>query len=195
MENLVAQSIGFFALAIIVMVFQVNRRRHMLYLKAAASVLFAIHFGLLGAWTGAAMNGVNVARCSVFSLKNQYKWAHHIFWLFFFIALLWTAGILSWQGYISLLPMAGMTFGSIAFWMTDKRKIRLIALMTPMMWFTYNYMSGSYPGMATDTLLFISNVIGIVRFDLLGGKGIHLKKPVHATIPIMIHHNHHPEKH
>lgn len=191
----VIQGIGFLALAIIVMVFQVDRRRKMLYLKAVASVLFTIHFALLGAWTGSALNGVNVFRCSIFSLKNQYKWAHHAFWLYLFLGFIWAATLISWQGYISLLPMAGMTFGSIAFWMSDPKKIRTIALITPVAWFTYNFLSGSYPGMATDTLLFLSNLIGIIRFDLLKGKGLHLRRPVHATAPILIHHHHHPKKH
>ncbi|MEK9195850.1 MAG: YgjV family protein, partial [Patescibacteria group bacterium] len=74
--------------------------------------------------------------------------------------------ILTWHGLISLLPMIGMITGTIAFWQSNPRYIRLIGLISPPLWFTYNYISGSYAGMFAEIILLSSNLIGIYRFDI-----------------------------
>ncbi|MEK7070605.1 MAG: YgjV family protein, partial [Patescibacteria group bacterium] len=56
--------------------------------------------------------------------------------------------------------------GTIAFWQSNPRYIRLIGLISPPLWFTYNYISGSYAGMFAEIILLSSNLIGIYRFDI-----------------------------
>lgn len=157
--NIAAQTIGFIALAVAILVFQNNDRRKMLYLQLLAALLFAIHFGLLGAWTGVAMNLIGGLRSAVF-MRTQRR-----VWLYGFMIIFIVAGGVTWQSVYSILPIIGMLTGTIAFWMQSASWIRYHALISPPAWFVYNAIVGSYPGMIAEVLIFTSIIIGIERFD------------------------------
>jgi hypothetical protein len=105
------QLIGFVALGIAFSVYQLNERKGMLRLQMWASLLFSIHFFLLGAYTGSVS-------------------------------------------------------GSLAYWQPVAKSIRLLALISPPAWFTYNFISHSYTGMATEIFLFTSILLGMYRLDV-----------------------------
>lgn len=137
----------------------------MLYRQLGAAALFTLHFGLIGAVTGAAMNVVNIFRSVVFTHGNQ-RWARGRHWLYIFLAAFIIAGIYSWQGWYSILPIVAMTTGTLAFWMKDTHRIRRIALISPVSWLAYNTISGSYPGMVVEVMILMSIILAMLRFDL-----------------------------
>lgn len=73
---------------------------------------------------------------------------------------------ITWQGPISLLPLLASTIGGIALWHKDPKSIRRWALIVPPLWFTYNVIVGSYPGMIIEIIMFTSNLVGEYRFDI-----------------------------
>lgn len=164
-----SQIIGFFASSFIVLSFQAKKRKHILYTLMVGQVLFCIHFFMIGAYTGSALNLLSVFRSFVFS-QNKKKWASKIFWLYNFIVLFWVTGFLSWEGYISLLPTVGMTIISFALWNKNEKKVRKLSLFARPFWFTYVLISKSYAGIITEILLLISIIIGIIRYDIIKKK-------------------------
>lgn len=135
----------------------------MLLLGLTACLLWATHFYLLGAVTGSAMNLMAAVRfCVYYSIKPSKRnlW---VMWLF--IGLTALATVLTWKGMISLLPFAGTACGVIAFWQKKTKYIRRLALLSSPPWLTYGLIVGSYPGVAAETLLMGSNLIGQYRFD------------------------------
>lgn len=167
MIQIIGQSIGFVALVVSVFVFQKNKRKSMLLLQMVASFIFMVHYLLLGAITGATMNFINTFRNYIFSQKERWHWASSSFWLYFFISVFIISGLITWQGYISILPIIGMVIGTISFWMNDPRRIRLFSLVSPPLWFIYNFISHSYPGMIVEIINITSIIIGIIRFDII----------------------------
>jgi hypothetical protein len=159
---LVAQVIGFVAMGFALFVFQVNKRKTMLKLQTVAASLFTVHFYMIGAPTGAALNFIGIARNYSFYRFKSRSWLIPTA----FIAAFILVGVLTWQGPLSLMPMIAMTTGTIAFWQSGTAAIRLLALVAPPLWFTYNYLSGSYAGMITEVVYLSSNLIGIYRFDV-----------------------------
>lgn len=158
-----AQLIGFVAAALAFVVFQSNRRHRMLLLQVAANILWTIHFHLLGATTGSAINLTTSVRNSTYYLvgKNRNPLIPSLFGVAF-IAI--TA--LAWEGPRSLLPLIGTLIGTIAFWQMKTNHIRLIALASPSLWLVYNVLSGSYAGIVSDVLVIASIALGIYRFDI-----------------------------
>jgi hypothetical protein len=158
----VIQLIGFIALVVSLLVFQVNRRGNMLKLQMSAAIMYSLHFFLLGAFTGAAMNILGALRNFLFykTRKRTRLLPGLLIFAFSF------AGIITWQGPLSLLPILGMISGTLAFWQSNPKHIRRLALMAPPLWFIYDLMSGSYPGMLTELIMFSSNCVGIYRFDI-----------------------------
>lgn len=157
--NITAQIVGLVALACSVAVFQSNDRKKMLYIQLLTAVLFAVHYGLLGAWAGVAMNLINSLRSVIFvRTRNR-------IWLYVVISAFVLASIVTWESAYSSLPLIGMLSGTIAFWMGSSSKIRYIALLSPPVWFAYNLLVGSYIGLFAEVFIFTSIIVGIKRFD------------------------------
>ena len=145
-------------------VFQSNKRKRMLVMQTLSALLWTAHFFLLGAFTGSAMNLITVGRNYVFfevGKKRDVRIPLMIGAVFIL------AAILTWQGPSSLLPLTGSLIGTLAFWQIKPHYIRLIAIPGPCCWFAYNVLSRSYAGMMTDSLVLLSVLLGIYRFDIL----------------------------
>lgn len=136
----------------------------MLLLAMSSCILWCVHFLLLGAVTGAFMNFIGACRALTF--QNVEPTKRNIWVLFIFIGLLTGATALTWQGMVSLLPLAGSTANIIAYWHKKPKFIRRFALVASPPWFIYDVLSGSYPGMAVEIFKVCSNLIGQYRFDL-----------------------------
>lgn len=160
---MVIQGIGVVALVANLSVFQTNKRKNMILLGLCGCLLWAGHFFLLGALTGAALNTVAAVRFYVYYRTKPSKRNIWIMWFFIGVTILATA--LTWQGWISLLPFIGTASGVIAFWQKKTKYIRRLALVSSPPWLTYAIIVGSYPGIVVESLLLISNLTGQARFD------------------------------
>lgn len=136
----------------------------MLLLVISASLLWSVHFLLLGAVTGAAMNLLTAGRSYVYYKLRPAQRHFLIPWAFVVVLVVVTAW--TWQGMTSLLPLIGSVSGVIAFWLKNPKYIRRVGFTSSPPWLIYNILSGSYPGMVVEVLLMVSNLIGQYRFDL-----------------------------
>ena len=143
----------------------------MILLGLCGCLLWAGHFFLLDAFTGMALNLVAAVRFYVYYRTKPSKRNIWIMWFFIGITVLATA--LTWQGWISLLPLIGTASGVIAFWQKKTKHIRRLALISSPPWLAYAVIVGSYPGIVVESLLLISNLTGQARFDF---KKIHYRK-------------------
>ncbi|TCL67401.1 inner membrane protein [Hydrogenispora ethanolica] len=164
MKDWMIQGIGFVGLILAFVSFQNKQKQGILFYQILASLAYLCHFFLLGAFTGSVMNLLGAVRNGVFYQQDQ-KGSGGRFWLYFFIAAYIASTVWTWKGYYSLLPMTGMIAGTISFWMKDPKWIRLIMLISPPCWFTYNLLSGSIPGMMTEVFNIISLAAALIRFD------------------------------
>ena len=165
-NQVLAQSIGFIAFLFIVLSFQNNKRSLILLFLIIAQTSFVIHFALLGAWTAVAMNAISAIRTYVFHQRDIKGWANKRIWFYLFLGLFWIVGFLVWEGSFSLFPILAMTAETIGLWMEKTRHIRLLNIIPRPLWFTYNFIVGSYAGMVTEVFVFCSILIGIFRFDV-----------------------------
>jgi hypothetical protein len=157
------QLIGVLALLANLSLFQINTRKNMLLLGLATCLLWAMHFYFLGAMTGFAMNLIAAGRFLAYYKTKPAKQNRWLMWLFIGITALATT--LTWKGAISLLPFIGTACMVIAFWQTNTKHIRRLALASSPPWIIYGVIVGSYPVIAAETLLMVSNLIGQYRFD------------------------------
>lgn len=163
---MIALIIGYLALIFVILSFQANKRLYILLLMCIAQSLFFIHFYLLNAWTAALLNLIGAIRCVIF-MQSGKVWADLKIWPIFFLVLYWMIGWLVWEGWYSILPLLAVTFGTLGLWMKKPRYIRLVNLIPRPLWFTYNFIVKSYPGMTTEIFVLFSIVIGIIRYDII----------------------------
>ncbi len=131
-------------------------------------MLFVVHYLLLNAWIGALMNLIEAGMVFVAYKKEAKSWAMHKFWPYIFILLFVVAGLFTSRALVDFFPVLAQIFGTIAVWQTNPRSIRFIMLAPRPLWFIYNFIVGSYAGMAAEIFILLSVLTGIVRFDILG---------------------------
>lgn len=167
MIYIVAQGIGFVALFFAVMAFQSNKREKLLFFQLLSATFYLLNLFLLGAYTGAVVMAFGVIRNCIFIQKGKKKWASSPVWVFIFIGIFTISGLLTYENIFSILPIIGMSLGTISFWMTKPSHIRKIAPTMPIIWIVYDYVSGSISGIIIELFYLTSVIVGIIRFDLL----------------------------
>ncbi len=155
-----AQGVGTVAAILNVVAFLCKGRQRIVAIHLVGSIVWALHFGLLGAMTGVAMNAGGVLRQYVFLRRSDRLWAMWSGWPWLFIVLFSLAAALTWQGWPSLFPLGGMIAGTLGLWQLNTRRLRQLCMASPPLWFCYNVVVRSYPGMVTEVCLLIAQIIG-----------------------------------
>ena len=165
----VAQVIGFAALILLVASMQQKTQTRIAVFQVCSGILWTTHMLMLGAWTGAVMNGIGVPRAGVFAFRAKYDWARHFGWRVFFILLCVGGASFSavrGDGWLALLPLTGMILTTFALSCDRPFRVRLLSLINQPFWLIYNLCSGSISGVACETLNILSTVVAMLRLDL-----------------------------
>ena len=148
-----AQILSIIAMTIALLSFQQKTQKRIVLFQFCSSFLFAVHFLLLGAITGALLNFMAAGRALIYSKRDQ-KWAASPFWILLF----------------SILPFgiygASFAFFGISFRMKQAAQVRLFSLISSPLWLIYNIFNFSIGGILTESFSLISILIGILRLDL-----------------------------
>lgn len=160
-----AQIVGIIALICAVISFQQRTHKRILAFQLAANTVFCIHFIMLGAYTGALLNAVAALRSLVFVNKGK-PFADNVVWLYVFCIVSVVAGVFTWNGFASILPIAGMVCTTVAFWIKKPSLVRLTAFPSSPMWLAYNLITGSYAGVITEIVNMCSIITAIIRIDI-----------------------------
>ncbi len=148
--------------------FQCNKHSHALALKMTEEGSFGIQYLLLGGYTGAVLNLVGIFRNLIFTYlgkkdkQNELKYARIILSIVFAVL-----GLLSWEGYISVLIIFAKVLSTLAYGTTNMKKMRMMLSVTCVCWICYNTYVGSIAGVISDSCNFVSVMIGIIRYDIM----------------------------
>ena len=159
------QAIGFVALILCIISYQSNRYRKLMSIRAASEFVFCVHFLLLGVLSGSAMQFIGGIRNLAF-VRLENKKNKMLIAIITFCVLFTFFGIFTWEGPISVLPIVAKNVSTIAFAMSDTRKIRLIEFPTYGFWLAFNIASGSIAGTINASLSLVSIAFAIIRFDI-----------------------------
>ena len=163
--NLLAQIIGFGGTALTIIAYQQNKRKRILGCTVISAALFAIHYIILGAYTGAIMNILAGTRSLVF-MNNTKKWAKSNVWVAVFMVIYTVACIATWDKWYSILPLIAMLLTTVSNWFQSEKKIRFLTFPSSPCWLVYNILNCSYAGIITEIFVMSSLIIAIIRFDL-----------------------------
>ena len=94
----IAQILGFVPLILSWFIFRARSRLGSIALKSVSDGFSAVHFFLLGAWTGCVINCINTVRGALFSQKGKRAWASGFFLPVGFCLVTIGFSCLSWAG-------------------------------------------------------------------------------------------------
>lgn len=158
----IAQILGFIPVFLGFFIFRNVSRRTSIAIKAVSDFISALHFLLLNAATGCAINFVNTARGICFAQKGKRAWASGIWMPILFCIATTVSTVIGWTGLLSLLPLVGSCLAVIGYWCSDPSHLRRFNFAGIFLWLIYGIIVFSLPTIVGNTI----SLISIVKTEL-----------------------------
>lgn len=168
--NIPAEIVGVIGILSAAIIYQQKTRKGLMITKLISDAIWAVHYILLGAYTGMAICVLAVFREMIFMNRGRYRWASHIIWPIFFSAAALGTSALTWNGPISILPAAASALSVVAYWIGKPNLSRTLLFPISTAMVIYDIVTGSYAGVLNEAISMTSAVIGIIRLDIKHGK-------------------------
>lgn len=170
---IIAQILGIIGSVITLASFQFKSSKRLFMAQIVAMAIYTIHFLILsidnpGAYTGMLMNIAGAIRATFLYFDDK-KWATHPVSFVLLTLMMLVCGIVTWEGWTSLLPTIAMLVGTPLMWKRNGRILRLgqLAIVSPC-WLVYNALVLSISGVVSEAFNMISVIVSICRYGLKG---------------------------
>lgn len=141
-----------------------KKKKNVVFYLTISTIFFAIHYICLGGWTGASIAFVEIVYLILMYLleiKNKTKLAPYLSIGTILITI--TLSILTWNGWISLLPMFAMTIYLTAMMFSNVIIVKTGTFIRLTLNGIYMLLLQSYFGAGLTIVLLIYTIVGIVR--------------------------------
>ena len=157
------QIIGLIGTCFFFLSYQFKNNKTLFRVQLISYIFYTIHFILLGAITGAASYATNLLRS--FFLSSENKKFHEMKFCVLICIIQIAVGIITWKGYISLLPMIGNVVLTIGNYTYNPKIIRFTGLfINSPLWMIHNIIVGSIAGIIDEAVMMLSIIISLFRF-------------------------------
>lgn len=161
--GVLVQGLGVLGIAASVIAFQCKKHKSIMIFRTANESLFAVQYGLLGAFTGMAMNIIGSIRNLIFARLVE-KGKSTIPLRFVFSAAFVAFAIFTWDGVKSILVGVAKVVSTFAYGSSDTGVVRVLVLATTLTWWVYNLLVGSIAGVICETFTIVSIVVSLFRY-------------------------------
>ena len=159
------QILGIITLIIFVISLQQRKKENFLLLQTGGTVLFIIQYILTDRITGAITFAIVAVRGLVFYYYKKRNLKPSLTVLIVFQIVLLTATYLTWQNFLSVIPLAATAAKTWSTWQDDMKWIRRTSLLSQSIMIIYNLAAAMYTGALTEICNLTSTSIAIWRYD------------------------------
>ena len=159
---LIAQIIGFVPLILSFFIFLQKSRKRIIIFKGCSDLLWAIHFFILGEYTGGLVNLVNLLRGIIFAYKGK-KWARHILIPIFFCVFTLLSALPTFAGVKSIFAVVGSCVAVVGFWQTNVERLRIYNLVAVTLWLVYGLLTFSISTILCNLFSLVSILIAFIK--------------------------------
>ena len=157
------QAVGLMGTVLFFLSYQCKSNRALFRVQLASYVFYTTHFLLLGAVTGGISYMLNTVRSFCLSGRQAFlkgKWMCVILCTLQMLTL-----VVTWDGFLSVLPIAANIAATIGGYTHNPRKIRIAGMfINSPLWIVYNVAVGSWAGVLDELVTEASMVISILRY-------------------------------
>ncbi|MBR5309484.1 MAG: YgjV family protein [Clostridia bacterium] len=154
--------IGAVAVIVNLTIYWQNERRKLLLTKVGTDILWGLHYGLLGAFSGTGIALISIVRGIVF-LNEEKKWASGKKWLWIFLVLSLLSAVLTYKNPSSLLPLFASLMAVVSFWQKKPHLTRLLAFPIALSMLIYDIYVGSVMGIVNESIVIISASLAVIK--------------------------------
>ena len=161
------QMLGFLAWILLVYSYYRENTNKILIFQILSTVLFCIHYYLLGAYSGLLICIYEVLRDYSYYKTDKDNY------IFIGSAVVYAvSAVITYTSVLDLFRYLAIMIDGV--FLTKKRKVVVFgAIITYVMWFIYDMYARSYSGAITDGILITSNILILVfNIDIFGGRNV-----------------------
>lgn len=164
-QLIIGQILGIVAPIVTFISYQVNSKSKLLLLQTAANVAICISYLLLGASSGFALNIVGTIRNMTFFFLDPKSRTNRICAVILALAM-GGAGLLSWEGPISLVLMVALMANTIFMSFGDPQLLRKSVIGTSSLILIYNLLMAhpTIGGIMNESIAIVASIIGVLIY-------------------------------
>ena len=164
----IAQAISIFATVVQIGSYQSKSNKGLFVAQGVAGFLFSVNFFLLGAYTAAVINLINILRSVLMAYGERHR---HVIIPITMCAIYTVAVAFTYEGWLSALLLLVQIGGTLSMWSADGAVIRIYQLfICSPAWLANNIIVFSLGGIITEAFSIISIIISIIRYGFAGLK-------------------------
>ena len=160
---LIGQALGVVAVILGFITYQMKSPKALLIVNLITCGVFCAHYLLIGAISGAVMNGIGIIRNLIYTNRDKKAFSSPA-WPFIFAAVMLISGLVTSQDWRSGVMVCALVINSLALSLKNAQHIRYSLLITCPLVMIYDVLLHSYGGMVYEGMSIVSALIGIVRF-------------------------------
>lgn len=161
--DLFVQVIGFAGTILFFLSFQCRKNQNLFRVQLLSYLCYTTHLLMLGAVTGGVSYILNLIRSFCLGSNNTFLKGKHMCRII--CALQVMTLLFTWDGWLSILPVAANIASTIGGYTHNPRKIRIAGMfINSPLWIIYDILVGSWAGVLDELVSELSMVISIFRY-------------------------------
>ena len=159
---IIGQVFGIIAIILGFISYQVKTQRKLLFTQSAVAFVFCIHFFLIGAYSGMAMNLVCLVRNFAYDYRMKKGYSGKLLPCIF-VGIQIIACAITWEAWYSVFILLGLCINTYCMSFTSPQSVRKSILVTSPLVLIYDLFARSLGGSIFEAVAVISAAIGILR--------------------------------
>lgn len=156
------QLIGFGALIAMGLSYWQNDKRTILLWQVVANLIFAIHYTLLHARSGALCSFFQIVVLLLFLLQEKFNWSKLVTAIPI-VAVFLLIAVVTYETPVTVLPIVASLAALLPFFQTRRRVIQMAGIASGLSWLVYVIVVRSYSGMVTESVLTIITAASLLK--------------------------------
>lgn len=165
---IISQIIGFAAVGLYLLSYQLKKRRAIVWATCISNALYVTQYILLGAFSGAVMDFLSTVSSFFAAKKNDGRLGRYKKQIaisnFVIIAVAGFAIAFVRKDAVELLAVTGALLQTGGLWCDDEQTIRKFGLASAPFWLCYNFISQAYGAAVGSVLAMASVIISMIRY-------------------------------
>ena len=162
MWYIIGQCFGVVAIVLGFVSYQMRTQKQILFAQSATAVAFGVHYLLIGAYAGVALNVFNIIRNIIYHHRNE-RGKNGLLAPILCTAISCTLGILTAEAWYAVFIILGVGINTFCMSFKDPQKVRASILVTSPLVFAYDVFALAYGGMIYESVAWVSAGIGFFR--------------------------------
>ena len=144
----------------------IKERKKSLIVQSINCLFETIYDFIIYAYTGAILSVINFIRTFLFINKSKFNKTIYLLILLFFESIIIINCILTWNGYISLLPTIGSIIRTYCLWQSNMKLVRVSGITTGILYGSYYIYYNSWFMVLGDFILLVTGIYTLWQNDI-----------------------------